>query len=260
MKHRMLVITGANGQIGSFLARHYASSHEPLLLLYHKDFQRIADLEGQEGIMLRSCDLSSSGEIHSCLESACEVLDAVPSGLIHTAAIRSYDAKTVAESDPLIFYEVLCSNIVMAYNILRACLPGMIANQFGRIVVFGSNVVLTGLRNGAAYSAAKAALVNMVQSTALESASANVLINAISPAPVETDLEADYSGEYLQFRRKYFEEFRRQSPTGKLVSKEEIRHFVDLLLSESLQNFTGENIVIDGGFSSSLKNSIPEDK
>ncbi|MBW6514911.1 MAG: SDR family oxidoreductase, partial [Candidatus Syntrophosphaera sp.] len=123
-----------------------------------------------------------------------------------------------------------------------------------------SNVALTGLKNGAAYSAAKAALVNLVKSVALETASANVLINAISPAPVETDLESDYEGEYLEFRKKYFEEFRRLSPTGKLVSKEEISHFVQLLLSYSLENFTGANIVIDGGFSTAQSTSLPEEK
>jgi NAD(P)-dependent dehydrogenase (short-subunit alcohol dehydrogenase family) len=115
--------------------------------------------------------------------------------------------------------------------------------------MFGSNVVQTGLYRGSAYAAAKAAIVNLVQSIALETASANVLINAISPAPIETSLEEEYTGDYLAFRKHYFEEFRQMSPTGKLVSKEEIWLFCETLLSDKLENFTGKNIIIDGGFS-----------
>ncbi|MBW6514884.1 MAG: SDR family NAD(P)-dependent oxidoreductase, partial [Candidatus Syntrophosphaera sp.] len=159
----MTIITGANGQVGSHLARHYAGSGEPLLLLYHKEVQRIAELDGLDGVLLQSCDLCSFEETRKALDSASQKLTAVPARLIHTAAVRSSDAKTLAESDPLVFNQVLGSNLVMAYNILRNCLPGMIANQFGRVVIFGSNVALTGLKNGAAYSAAKAALVNLVK-------------------------------------------------------------------------------------------------
>jgi len=60
-------------------------------------------------------------------------------------------------------------------------------------------------------------------------------------------LEEDYSGEYLQFRQRYFADYLTNVPTGKFVTKEEIKKVIDLLISEDLQNLTGEEIFIDGG-------------
>ncbi|MGC9361481.1 MAG: SDR family oxidoreductase, partial [Candidatus Syntrophosphaera sp.] len=198
MKKKLLIITGANGQVGSYLARSHEGSGDPLLLLYHEDSERVADLRVKKEVRLKACDLTLFEQTRKAIEDTSRELDAVPARLIHTAALRSYDAQPLAKSDPDIFFQVLQTNLMMAYNVLRACLPDMIANKFGRIVLFGSNVVSTGLRNGAAYSAAKAGIVNLVKSVALETANANLLINSISPAPVESDLEADYSGDYLK--------------------------------------------------------------
>ncbi|TDF72798.1 SDR family oxidoreductase [Candidatus Syntrophosphaera thermopropionivorans] len=249
MKNKLTILTGANGQVGSFIAHQLAEKNESLLLLYHKNFNRIEDLTNKEKVMLISCNLEKLEDVNTAIHYAADNLAAVPAFLIHTAAIRSYDAMPLAQTNPETFKEVLNSNLEMAYNVLRTCLPFMLQERFGRIVMFGSNVVQTGLYRGSAYAAAKAAIVNLVKSIALETASANVLINAISPAPVQTVLEEEYTGDYLAFRKRYFEEFRQMSPTGKLVSKEEIWLFCNLLLSEKLENFTGKDIIIDGGFS-----------
>jgi NAD(P)-dependent dehydrogenase (short-subunit alcohol dehydrogenase family) len=243
------VITGANGQVGSYLAKNLPAGFKPLLLLHHGDTGRIKDLDGQDGVILAGCDMRDLEALRDVLNNATFRLGVPPGRLVHTAAIRSYDAKSLAESDPRIFEEVFGTNVRMAYNILRAALPAMLANHFGRVVMFGSNVVQTGLKHGSAYAAAKSAIVSLVRSTALETAADNVLINAISPAPVDTVLEEDYQGEYLAFRQKYFEEYRRVSSTGKLVSKDELKLVCELLLSEGLENCTGCNLIIDGGLS-----------
>ncbi|MCB5245512.1 MAG: SDR family oxidoreductase [Candidatus Cloacimonetes bacterium] len=253
MKNKLNILSGANGQVGSFLAHQLAKKNEPLLLLYHNSFHRIEDLANQDKVMLKSCDLKKLDDVSKAIHYASENLDAIPAYLIHTAAIRSYDAMPLAQSDPEIFKEVLSTNLEMAYNMLRVCLPFMLKERFGRIVMFGSNVIQTGLYRGSAYAATKAAIINLVQSVALETASSNVLINAISPAPIETVLEEEYTGDYLAFRKRYFEEFRQMSLTGKLVSKEEIWLICELLLNEKLENLTGKNIIIDSGFSSIQK-------
>lgn len=252
MERKLTIITGANGQVGSFLARIYSESRTPLLLLYHKKTDRIIDLDKLHGVTLKSCDLCDADQVKQVIDCASRDNSAVPAYLIHTAAVRSSDAKSVAEGDPDTFANVFRQNLMGAYNILRYTLPAMREKKFGRIVLFGSNVVNTGLANGAAYASAKAAIVNLCRSAALENAANGILINCISPAPVDTKLEEDYQGEYLAFRRRYFEKALKLSPTGKLVSKEEIRVVTDLLLSDSLINLNGENIILDGGFSAQI--------
>ncbi len=252
--NRLLIISGANGQVGSHLARSWADKRLPMLLLVHSEDERLKDLRSRPGIMIKACDLRDLAALKSSMDEACVHLNAVPASLVHTAAVRSHDAKPLAEGEPEIWQEVFHTNVSMAYNVLKACLPGMLEARFGRIVLFGSNVALTGLPSGSAYAAAKAAIVNLARSVALETAPDNVLINSISPAPVETDLESDYQGEYLAFRQRYFEAYRRQNPTGKLISLDEIRHLSELLLNPELANLTGQNIVLDGGLSAPLLN------
>lgn len=113
--------------------------------------------------------------------------------------------------------------------------------------MFGSDVSSKGLAQGSAYAAAKAAIANLVKSTAREYAPCGILINTVSPAPVETELEEDYKDEYLEFRKRYFAHFIESSATGKLVSTAELKAVVDLLINPEVNNLCGEEIFLRGG-------------
>jgi len=238
-----MLITGANGQIGSFLAKAYLAEGYNLVLLYHQRHQRLDDLFGKPGVVAIDVDLQD----YNSVQHAISKLQQAPDVLIHCAATRAIDAMPLVSSEPDMFWKVFNANCSFAYNVLRCILPRMQDNGFGRVVMFGSDVTRGGLENGSAYAAAKAAIVNLVKSTAREMAKADVLINAISPAPVDTLLEEDYSGDYLRFRQHYFAEYVHQVPTGKLVSKEEIKKVIDLLINPVLTNLTGEEIYLSGG-------------
>ncbi len=240
------IITGANGQMGSYISELLDG---PALLLYRNRTDRLADLATYPEKLLISCDLMDLEGLHAAIAKASLKFNCAPSVLIHTASVRSSDAQSLADSDPEIFQSVFTLNFTGTYNILRACLPQMRSNAFGRIVAFASDVVNTGLPNGAAYAAAKAAIVNLVKSTALENGDANILINCVSPGPIDTNLEEDYHGEYLDFRKAYFKAFKEKNPIGKLIGKGEIMAVVRMLCSSELINLTGQDIVINGGIS-----------
>lgn len=244
---RQILISGANSQIGSYLAKEYYKEGYKLVLLYHKRKERISELFDKDGIFSYPVDLCNSEAVKEAVLRAEQFLHQSSDTLIHCAAIRSSDALSLYQTEPMQFANVLSTNMMSAYNILRWTLPSMQENAFGRVIIFGSDVSQKGLQNGSAYSASKAGIVNLVKSVALEMAKYNIVINAISPAPVETNLEEDYSGEYLNFRKRYFAEYLAQVPTGKLVTKEEIKKVTDLLIDENIKNLNGEEIIIDGG-------------
>ncbi|MDZ4182622.1 MAG: SDR family oxidoreductase [Candidatus Cloacimonadaceae bacterium] len=246
MNKGFTIITGANGQVGSHLAHAFAGKGIPLLLLYHHRKERIESLQEAKAVIMAACDLSEPIDLSGLIDHATSAFQIPPAILIHCASLRSRDAKALGDSDPAAFSTVLNTNVMSLYHIMRMVLPPMIAQEFGRVVVFGSAVTQTGLPNGAAYAAAKAAMVNMVKSIAREVGQYNILINAISPAPIETDLEADYQGEYLQFRQDYFERYRASSPTGKLVSISEIQSLVELLIKAELENLSAQEIYLHG--------------
>ncbi|PKN72232.1 MAG: beta-ketoacyl-ACP reductase [Candidatus Cloacimonetes bacterium HGW-Cloacimonetes-3] len=244
---KLMLITGANGQIGSFLAHSYHSEGYLLVLLFHKRNDRLKSFENDSQCYLEAVDLTDFNAVQNAVTKASLHFGQSPEITIHCAANRSYDAKELAYSEPEVFNKVLGTNIFSAYNVLRASMPAMLDRQYGRIVMFGSEVSRTGLKKGSAYAAAKAAIVSMVQSIALETIGTNVTINAISPAPVDTNLEEDYKGDYLEFRRSYFANYLKNHPGAKLIDKAEIKQVVDLLISSALHNLSGQEIFLTGG-------------
>lgn len=244
---RQILISGANSQVGSFLAKKYFAEGYKLVLLYHKRQERIVELFDKSNVYACSVDLCNLESVQKAIWEANLSLQQHSDTVIHCMAVRSSDALPLAETEPKQFIETLETNIMAAYNILRFTLPSMQENKFGRVIMFGSDVTRKGLKNGSAYAASKAAIVNIVKSVALEMANSGILINAISPAPIETNLEEDYSGAYLKFRQRYFADYLASVPSGKLISKEEIKKVTDLLISKDLLNLNGEEIFITGG-------------
>lgn len=246
MRNKLYIVTGANGQIASYLAEHIAQdSQVQLNLFYHIRKDRLVQFDNMQHVRLVPCDLQDYTAVKQVV-SELKIDDEVELHLIHAASVRSFDAAALMDSDPDIWFSIFDANLKGTYNLLREVLPLMHKNRFGRIVIFGSNVTKIGLAKGTAYAAAKAAMVNIVKSLALEHAADNILINAISPAPVDTKLQEDFSGEYLQFRQKYFEEYKRKSATHSLVSKQELLLLCNILLSSELTNLTGQEIFIEG--------------
>jgi len=240
---KQIMITGANGQLGSFLAKNYYQEGYRLVLLYHRRTDRIDGLLAKSEVLAERIDLSDYAGLNGLMANR----KVYPDVLIHCASLRSSDAKALTETDPAMFKSVIETNLLSAYHVLRAVLPEMQEKGFGRVILMGSNVTRSGLAQGSAYAAAKAAIVNLGKSVARELAKANVLINSVSPAPVETDLEADYQGEYLEFRKAYFAEYLNNVPSGKLVTKLELKKVIDLLISDEIANLTGQEIFIEGG-------------
>ena len=98
-----LIIDGANGQLGSYLAGYPQLQVYPQLLLYHRRKDRLAGWHDTPERLIRSCDLLDPGALEAVISEANDHFGAYPSRFIHTAAIRSSDAQSVADCDPEIF-------------------------------------------------------------------------------------------------------------------------------------------------------------
>jgi len=244
-----IIITGANGQTAVHLAENLLGQGCYLLLIAHDRTDRIEPLLKKYPTLcsFKQCDLTDFEQTKSVVAEIKTAGQKKPDALIHTAAIRSYDAKALSDSDPDIWNSIILRNITMTYNVLKCTLPLMIEQQKGKIVLFGSNVTRTGLPYGSAYAASKAAMANLVRTVAWETASDNIQINLVSPAPIDTKLEEDYRGEYLNFRKEYFEAYKKSHPAHKLVSLKDITEIVISLLNFDMNSVSGEEIYITGG-------------
>ena len=150
------------------------------------------------------------------------------------------------KTDPLHWQDVISTNIIGTYNILKILLAKFKKQNHGKIVLMGSNVSRIGLPKGSAYSASKAALANLARTIAIEEAKNGILINVVSPGPIEID-DSHFPDEYRKFRKNYYAKMLSQTPLKRLATLEDIYGAIDFLLSDKNSYITGEEIFITGG-------------
>ncbi|AMN80169.1 MULTISPECIES: SDR family oxidoreductase [Pseudomonas] len=134
-------------------------------------------------------------------------------------------------------------NLKASFFVAQACARHMIEQGGGRIVNLASQAAVIGLDRHVAYCASKAAVVGMTKVLAMEWAPHGINVNAVSPTIVETALgKKAWAGELG-------EKAKLQIPVGRFAQPEEIAGLVLYLVSDAAKMITGENVVIDGGYS-----------
>ncbi|MGY2175036.1 SDR family oxidoreductase [Pseudomonas azotoformans] len=134
-------------------------------------------------------------------------------------------------------------NLKASFFVAQSCARHMIEQGGGRIVNLASQAAVIGLDRHVAYCASKAAVVGMTKVLAMEWAPHGINVNAVSPTIVETALgKKAWAGELG-------EKAKLQIPVGRFAQPEEIAGLVLYLVSDAAKMITGENVVIDGGYS-----------
>ncbi len=137
----------------------------------------------------------------------------------------------------------------------RAVLPGMKARNFGRIVNVGSIHALVASPFKSAYVAAKHGLVGLTKTIALETAEFDITINTLCPSYVKTPLVdkqiAQQAAEHGISEDEVIQKIMLQPmPKKAFIGMDELLGNVEFLMSDSAKNITGQNIVLDGGWTS----------
>ncbi len=248
MKNNAIIITGANGNVGSFFAKKYYESDENLVLLIHKSDHRIIDLvkNNSDRIQVIQVDLSDYSDLKVKLAKVITETGWKPDRLIHTATARSNVIRSLADSDPELWKNIINANLVGTFNILKTTLKYFKENNNGKIVLFGSNVSRIGLPKGTAYAASKAGIANIGRTLAAEEAASNIIVNTVSPGPIKID-DSQFSESYRKFRQEYYEEKLRETPLKRCASFQDIFGLCEFLLSKDNSYITGEEFFITGG-------------
>lgn len=138
--------------------------------------------------------------------------------------------------------QTLQINLQAPVMLVSRLVAGMKSRGYGRIVNLSSIWSLVSKEGRGAYSAAKAAINGITRTMALELGAHNILVNAVAPGYINTDLtKQNNSPEQL-------ETIARNIPLGRLGEPEEIAELVSFLCSERNSYITGQVIAIDGGY------------
>lgn len=147
---------------------------------------------------------------------------------------------------------VMRVNFLAAYALMRAVLPGMVAQRKGAIVNIASDQALIGKQVSAAYGASKAAIAQLSRSAALDWSRHGIRVNCIAPGSTQTamletvigDLAAKYPD---RFPVSSSDAYKAATPLGRFADPQEIAHAVAFLASDAASFITGVILPVDGG-------------
>ncbi|MEJ5243543.1 MAG: 3-oxoacyl-[acyl-carrier-protein] reductase [Desulfomicrobiaceae bacterium] len=136
--------------------------------------------------------------------------------------------------------EVLRVNLTGAFVFLQEAAKIMMRQRFGRIVSIASVVGQMGNAGQANYCAAKAGLIGLTKSAALELAPRGITVNAVAPGFIETDMTGGLSQEIR-------DAYQARIPLGRLGSAQDVAEATAFLLSDAAAYITGQVIGVNGG-------------
>jgi NAD(P)-dependent dehydrogenase (short-subunit alcohol dehydrogenase family) len=156
-----------------------------------------------------------------------------------------------AKADAEQFRRMFDLNVMGSVHAIRAVLGDMVSRGFGRIVAVASTAGLKGYPYVSAYCAAKHAVVGLVRSLALETATSGVTVNAVCPGYTDTDLvRAGVERITAKTGRSADDALAgmlRSNPLGRLIRPEEVASAVLFLCSADASAITGTTLAVAGG-------------
>ena len=159
--------------------------------------------------------------------------------LVNNAGVAGENAK-VWEYRLEEWERVIAINLRGPFNCLRAIIPGMIGQNYGRIANVASIAGKEGNPTASAYSASKAAVIALTKSLAKEVAKFDIAVNAITPAVANTRMMEQVSAEHQRYMLS-------KIPRGRFVEVDEIAAMVAFMVSKECSFTTGAVFDISGG-------------
>ncbi len=241
--NKVAVVTGGAGGIGQAVADRFAKDNYRVVILDVNDEagkQVAADFR-QRSVesSFQRADLTQETEVEVTFEkikadySRIDVLVNVAGGSMHRHRFEEFPLKD--------WQTVVDANLTSTFLCCRAVV-GMMRNQkSGAVVNISSDIAFSGSENRSAYAAAKAGVLGLTKTLALELATFGVRVNAVAPGRIATPrVRAAYSDQE-------WEESNKRIPTGHPGGPEDVAEAVAFLASDAAKHMTGQTVHVNGG-------------
>ena len=231
MSEPLAVVTGARKGIGRHLARHLAERGYRVV-----GCSREPDEGRAENYEHRIADVTDEAQVVA-LFAAVRRQYGSPAVLVNTAGVAAMNLALLTPATTI--ERVLRTNVLGTILASRECAKLMIAQRFGRIVNFSSVAVPMQLEGEAVYAASKAAVETFTRVLARELGPTGITVNAIGPAPTDTDLTRSVPPEKIQALID-------RLAVARAGTMEDIANVVDFLIRPESSAVTGQTIYLGG--------------
>ncbi len=224
-----VVVTGAASGIGAAQATAFEAAGATVLAV---------DREAMSvpGVQVLQADVTSS-------ETAAHIAEFAPDIVCNTAGVLD-GYRTVEQTSVADWEHILAVDLTSQFRIIKAVLPGMLAQSHGVFVNMSSIAGLVGGGGGIAYTAAKHAVIGLTKQLDLDYAAQGIRANALAPGAIETPMNAaDFAGD--GHMAQWVAE---QTPAKRWAKPEEVAELTLFLASSAADYIHGAVVPIDGGW------------
>lgn len=242
LQGKVAMVTGAAQGIGKAIAELYAEKGADLVLVDLSD--KVAETEatvkgfGRKAVSV-VVDLTVTEQINKAVETAISTFGRIDLLANNAGVVFLDDAENLSEAE---WDKTIAVNLKAVFMVAQAVGKKMIEAGGGKIINMASQAGLVALDNHVAYCASKAGVISVTKTLAFEWGKFNIAVNSISPTVILTELgKKAWAGEVG-------EQMKRLIPAGRFGYPEEVAAVALFLASDAANLITGENIVIDGGY------------
>jgi len=239
---KVAMVTGAAQGIGRAIAELFAEKGADIVLVDMQDAHetaKVVESFGRDSLVVKA-DLTRGEDIQNVVDTSIGKFGRIDI-LSNTAGVVFLDdAENLSEQA---WDTTIAVNLKAVFMLAQAVGKEMIKAKSGKIINMASQASVIALDNHVAYCASKAAVVAVTKNLALEWGQFNITVNAISPTVVLTELgKKAWAGEVGENMKKLI-------PVGRFGVPEEIAAVALFLASDAANLITGENLIVDGGYS-----------
>jgi len=247
LNEQVVLITGASRGLGAAIAKAFGREGAKVVVNYFQSEAKARDVAaaiGADALPVQA-DVRDPEQVQAMVQRARNHFGAPVTTAVSNALIDyRFDPAERADADAISWdhYDAQLEGSVRAtLNVLQACLDGMRAQGFGRVIAIGSNLVQNPVVPYHDYTTAKAAQLGWVRNMAQELGPDGITVNMVSGGLLKTtDASAATSDEVFGIIES-------TTPLRKVTTPEEVADAVLFFAVPWSRAVTGQNLVVDGG-------------
>ena len=236
------LITGATRGIGKQIAITLAKQGYNIALNYRKENEELENTKkeieeiGVQVIAVKG-DVANFEECENFVKQVIERFGQIDVLVNNAGITKDMLLMRMKKED---FEQVIDTNLVGTFNVTKNAVPYMMKARSGRIINISSVVGISGNAGQTNYSASKAGIIGFTKSLAKEIASRNILVNAVAPGFIETNMTDILKDDVKQ-------EIAKNIPLKRMGTAQDVANVVKFLASDDSSYITGQVINVDGG-------------